>query len=70
MKITRLRNGYRIRLSDTEFEALAVLVDHGQADLTGEDLDQHPIPKRVASCIQTGTFSVLNPLAVDEDRRK
>lgn len=69
MKVTRLKKGYRLRLSDTEFEALATLVEHGQADLCGEDLTQHPLARRVATCIESGTFSAMDAMGIDEDRR-
>jgi hypothetical protein len=69
MKVTRLKKGYRITLSDSEFEALDLLVEHGAADFEGEDLSQHPIRPHVKRVIRSGTFSRQSPLTITEDRR-
>lgn len=37
MKITRLKRGYRIRLSDSEFSALQAMVSLGEAYMEGMD---------------------------------
>jgi hypothetical protein len=70
MKITRLRSGYRINLTDGEFEALAALVAHGQADGEGTTLDDaFPGLSRAAKRAMNGRFTDQNPLVVDDDRR-
>jgi len=65
MKITRLRKGYRINLSDSEFEALCLLVQHGESDIDGVsraiDLGfVSPAAKRALDKIR---------MSVDDDRR-
>lgn len=64
MRVTKLKRGYRIRLSDTEFEALRELVGFGLADIQVSDPGEFSIPKRVANAMD-GFF-----LGVDEDRRQ
>lgn len=64
MKITRLKRGYRIRLSDTEFEAMTQLVEHGLAEFQGVDqAKEYGIPQRVANAMD-GIYMFVN-----EDRR-
>lgn len=72
MKITRLKRGYRIGLTDTEFEALCVLVNKGQTDFEGVDISAEygsVYGKPVARLLEQGRFSFRAAMQVDEDRR-
>jgi hypothetical protein len=69
MKITCLKRGYRISLSDSEFEALSLLVEYG-AEADEEQRDQFlalasPGAKRALK----GRFALREPMEIDEDRR-
>lgn len=70
MKITKLKRGYRVTLSDGEFDALDHLVALGMADVAGDELNQtvnlSPGGRRA---IISGRFSMLAAMHVDEDRR-
>ena len=60
MKVKRMRNGYLLRLNDSEFEALRALVDAG-----------YPPTKVVATNdAKRGLRSFENGLQVTEDRRR
>jgi myo-inositol-hexaphosphate 3-phosphohydrolase len=70
VKITRLKRGYRINLSDAEFQALEFLVSHGQGDMAGVDLrEEYNLGGRIIDLLESGRFSEFAALAVDEDRR-
>jgi hypothetical protein len=70
MKIIRLRNGYRISLSDGEFEALVTLAGHGQADAEGTTLDDaFPGLSRAGKRAMNGRLMEQGAFAIDEDRR-
>jgi hypothetical protein len=69
MKITRLRRGYRIHLSDTEFRALCFLVNLGATDLEG--MNDHEVPGTLAMkrLLFRGRFAEFAAMGIDEDRR-
>lgn len=70
MKITRLKKGYRIAVTDTEFEALSFLVMHGQGDMEGVDpKKEHGLHGRVARLLTDGRFGEHRAMRIDEDRR-
>lgn len=66
MKITRLKRGYRINMSDIEYELYQRLIDAGMADMQDLDLDD-PI-ERYYDRIQ-GTVKISDWVVVAEDRR-
>ena len=66
MKITRLKRGYRISMSDIEYELYQRLIDAGMADMQEPDLDD-PI-ERYYDRIQ-GTEKISDWVVVAEDRR-
>lgn len=63
MKITRLRRGYKIRLTDHEFKCLTHLVHDGKAELCNYGLEEL---KRLRMPERFGEFKMMR---VDEDRR-
>lgn len=68
MKITRLKKGYRIRLSDSEMEALKLLCRHGDADvenMTESDINELTAGERRGLRTITGRGS----WALHKDRR-
>lgn len=65
MKIVKLKNGYRIRVNDVEFKALAHLVWLGQTDveaLAPKDL------KALDADLRRGLKRLAGGLVVTEDR--
>ena len=66
MKITRLKRGYRISMSDTEFRLYQRLIDAGMADMYDLNLDD-PI-ERYFYRINT-TEKISDWVVVAEDRR-
>ena len=70
MKITRLKRGYRISLSDGEFEALSLLVDHGVSASVGEGDEFLATASPAAKRAFKGRFALREPTEVDEDRRR
>ena len=70
MKITRLKRGFHINLSDGEFEALNQLVAHGMACFEGEDpYEWDHMTRGAKHHIFKGTFSHLTAMLIGEDRR-
>lgn len=70
MKIVRLKRGYRISLNDAEFEAVTILVQHGQMDFEGVDAKaEHGFPTRVVTALEKGRLAELGAMRIDEDRR-
>jgi hypothetical protein len=67
MKVTRLKSGYRIRLSDSEFEALETIISHGVSDLC--ELGQDEVLSSRARRAFYKTFTDFSATAPDEDRR-
>ena len=71
MKITRLKRGYRLRLSDSEFDALEFLVNHGQADWGTVSTEEYTtMPPAVRRVLDFGRLSEIGWARIDEDRRK
>lgn len=70
MKIIRLKRGYRISLSDGEFEALSLLVEHGTEvhQEQGDEFLAHVSP--AAKHAFRGCFALGEPMEIDEDRRR
>jgi hypothetical protein len=69
MKITRLKKGYRINLSDSEYAALLDLVIRGEGELEGMgDYEWDELPSNIKRGLRTirgrGTW------ALSDDRRK
>jgi hypothetical protein len=69
MKVTRLKRGYRIGLNDGEFEALALLVEHGieARDEQGDEFLE--AASSAAKRAFKGRFAHGEPMEIDEDRR-
>lgn len=67
MKVTRLKRGYAIRLSDSEYATLRVLVQHGKSDMEGDALGQFMEPLEIRGW--KAAFNCMDPLAVTDDRR-
>jgi hypothetical protein len=71
MQIVRLRRGYRIHLSDTEYEALRFLADFGGSNFEGcgDDYDENLSSGALRLC-HSNQFR-LDPLGgLTEDRRE
>ncbi|MGO8918231.1 MAG: hypothetical protein ACLQJR_20210 [Stellaceae bacterium] len=70
MKISRPQRGSRISLNDGEFEALTLLVEHGQAahEEQGEEFQEHA--SAAAKRAFREHFSRKEPMEIDEDRRR
>jgi len=69
MKITRLKKGYVIRLSDTEMEVLNILVSEGMGSSAwDEDENGHlnPAQKRI---VTEASYGKRDWMKVTEDRR-
>ena len=73
MKITRNKSGYRIALTDTEFEVLSGLVSDGIMTMEGDEMARdHWSPAEKATFTRWvnargGEHCIMS---VDEDRRK
>jgi hypothetical protein len=65
MKITRLKRGYRIRVSDSEFEALVDLTTLGENELDEDGYDDLSTKSKRGMKSITGSGS----WATAEDRR-
>ena len=66
MKVTRLKRGYRIHLSDSEYRALCLLVNEGIEGFAPNDWSGMGPSEKVA-CRRT--FSRVDCLDIDDDRR-
>ena len=66
MKITRLKRGYRINMSDIEYGLYLRLIDAGMADMQEPDLDD-PIERYYDRI--NGTEKISAWVAVADDRR-
>ena len=66
MKITRLKKGYRINMSDIEFELYMRLIDSGMSDMQDLDLDD-PIERYYDRI--NGTEKISDWVVVADDRR-
>lgn len=69
MKITRLKNGYRIRLSDSEFNAVGSLVGLGEAYMEGMDDVERDDTERDMGRAALAKVTGPGSWAVDDDRR-
>ena len=67
MKITRLKRGYRINMSDTEFELYLRFIDSGKADLAVDPNLDDPIERYYDRI--NGTEKISAWVVVAEDRR-
>jgi len=67
MKITRLKRGYRIHMSDTEFELYIRAIDSGMADMGNYD-DPYDSVQRYYNRIN-GTEKISSWYQIAEDRR-
>ena len=66
MKITRLKRGYRINMSDIEYKLYQRLIDAGMGDMLEPDLDD-PIDRYYDRI--NGTEKISDWVVVAEDRR-
>ncbi len=69
MKVTRLKQGYKIRCTDAEFAALRCLTGMGLEDSRTEDLAMHGFDESLAREIDI-LLERGQALKVDEDRRR
>jgi hypothetical protein len=69
MKITRLKRGYRISLSDGEFDALSLLVQYGLEARDEQGDEFWAAASAAAKRAFKGRFALREPMDVDEDRR-
>ena len=70
MKITRMRKGYVIRVTNTEFQVLRSLMDEGMGSGMWADCDYKHMPPAEQRII-TEAQSFKRPwMQVTEDRRK
>jgi len=66
MKITRLKRGYRINMSDIEFELYVRLIDAGSADMQDPNLND-PIERYYDRI--NGTPKISSWFQIADDRR-
>lgn len=66
MKITRLKRGYRINMSDIEFQLYVRLIDAGQADMHDPNLND-PIERYYDRI--NGTSKISSWFQIADDRR-
>lgn len=64
MNVTRMRRGWRITLTDNEFELLRITVEHG---LGVASWFEERLPYKVRKVLRSERW--IDPLHVDEDRR-
>ena len=67
MKITRLKRGYRINMSDKEFELYLRLIDQGMGDMGNYDDPSDPVQKYYNRI--SGTAKISDWVVVAEDKR-
>ena len=66
MKVTRLREGYRIHLTATEFEALAAVAALGVLNI-----EEMSLSARARAVLRSERWqSAAGPLIIDDDRRR
>lgn len=71
MQIVRLRRGYRIHLSDTEYEALRFLSDFGGSNFEGCDGDYDDQLSPAARRLCNSNQFRMDPIgSLTEDRRE
>jgi hypothetical protein len=65
MKVVRMRRGWRLRLTDNEYEMLKEVVNRGLVGFDGDEL-----PYKVRKVLGSNRWSLPHgPLIPDEDRR-
>jgi len=72
MKISRLRSGYRIKLSDGEFEAICHMLALAESDLEGDETraEQADLLSLAGKrALLSDRFLSRTMMQVDEDRR-
>lgn len=73
MKITRLKNGYRINCSDSDYEMLVHLVNEGESHFLYDDESDNPLRDAgwspAAQSAATRRSKGGGLLRVDENRR-
>lgn len=69
MKVVKLREGYRIKCSNGEFDGLCWLIHHGKAEATKRENHAHLTRPAKAFLRKKQTKSEAGPLMVTEDRR-
>lgn len=70
MKVTRLKMGYRMTCTDSEFSALRHMIALGQANALSSD-GFAALPGTAKTALRSERFmQVSGPLSVDEDRRE
>jgi hypothetical protein len=66
MKVTRLREGYRIHLTATEFEALAAVASLGVLHI-----EENGVSARARNILKSERWqSPGGPLTIDDDRKR
>jgi hypothetical protein len=69
MDIARMRRGFRLRLTDNEFEMLREAVNRGLAAL--DDSAREALPYKIRKVLHSNRWSLPHgPLSLDEDRRE
>jgi hypothetical protein len=69
MKITRLKTGYRIRLSDSEFRAVSSLISLGEAYMEGMSDEERDETERDMGKAALAKVTGNGSWAIDDDRR-
>lgn len=68
MKVSRLKRGWRIQLTDNEMDALRIAVEYGIADLDEEHIRAQP--NGVRRTLHSARWRAIDgPLTLDDDRR-
>ena len=67
MKITRLKHGYQLSMSDKEFELYLRLIDQGMGDMGNYDDPSDPVQAYYNQI--SGTEKISDWVVVAEDRR-
>jgi hypothetical protein len=68
MNVTRMRRGWRLRLTDNEMEMLREAVNRGLATI--DDDQRAALPWKIRKVLRDGRWELPHgPLIADEDRR-
>jgi hypothetical protein len=67
MQVARMRRGWRLRLTDNEFEMLREAVNRGLATL--DDAQREALPWKIRKVLSPRWELPHGPLIPDEDRR-
>lgn len=68
MQVVRLKRGWRVNLTDNEYEMLRAAVDRGLGVIKMYQLDER-LPYKVRKVLSDVRWEGQNPLTPDEDRR-